>query len=802
MLGGLKVDQLLRLKDRIVAKVFRILTLNIIFPLVYKIAAKKSVDNNKVVFVELRMTGISNSFKVIFDELVSKYNFNVHTHFLLNGTGRKYQYLKRCIDMLKDIATAKYVFLNEGSNCVGSINLRKETKIAQLWHGCGAFKKFGLSTADLIFGETRKQQLRHPFNKNYSLVTISSPEVAWAYEEAMNLSDQKEIIQATGCSRTDVFYDDEFIKSAYETLYDVVPQAKGKKIILYAPTFRGRVAKATTSRMFNIKMFYDNLGDDYFVLFKHHPHAKKRPIVPQEYQNFAMDVTTSMDIEDLLCVSDICITDYSSLVFEYSLFEKPIIFFAYDLDTYFDWRGFYYDYYEMSPGPVCTTNLEMIDYIKNLDTRFDRQKVKDFRYKFMRSCDGNSTKRILETLIGEKELESHKTGNTEVLPYNVVPNSDKMFRDRVAADKKLLKLKEALRNEYKKHSSSGVLKGKVVMLDCSNDLRRVIKASYKDAVKLASKTVTKSKKYAEFIKHIASAEYIFIEKNNKVLNLLDLKDDTKVVVIPEYSFPFCKFGKATLDYNSGVYKDFYDISPMFNKVDLVATPNEMFKDIYCESFGVSEDKLVTLGDAKADCLFNEKIKAKAMKKVKELCGDLNGKKILLEFVDREDDFTVEPYELEEDKYLYEYLKDDYVILKVFGKTISEELAEKAYTAPMKSYTKGMFDVTNVLTVYEALSVADVILGAYGEKFFASFATGKPVFAYIPFARRRVRKLQTNMNLEAVLPCKIYDDPEKLAEDILDIENYDFAKLNKFRETFVCNTDGNAVATLLEKLSII
>jgi len=141
------VDKLLKLKDRIVAKVFRVLTLNIIFPLVYKIAARKPVDNNKVVFIELRMEKISNSFKVIFDELVSNYNFEIHTHFLLNGSGRKYLYLQRCIDMLKDIATAKYVFLNEGSNCIGSIDLRPETKIAQLWHGCGAFKKFGLSKA-------------------------------------------------------------------------------------------------------------------------------------------------------------------------------------------------------------------------------------------------------------------------------------------------------------------------------------------------------------------------------------------------------------------------------------------------------------------------------------------------------------------------------------------------------------------------------------------------------------------------------------------------------------------------------
>ena len=108
-----------------------------------------------------------------------------------------------------------------------------------------------------------------------------------------------------------------------------------------------------------------------------------------------------MQIDDLLCVSDICISDYSSLVFEYSLFERPMIFFAYDKAEYDDWRGFYYDYDEMTPGPICTENEEMIDYIQNLDTRFNKQEIADFHYKFMRSCDGHATERILEMVMGK-----------------------------------------------------------------------------------------------------------------------------------------------------------------------------------------------------------------------------------------------------------------------------------------------------------------------------------------------------------------------------------------------------------------
>ena len=795
------MNRLLKLKDRIVAKVFKILTLDFIFPHVYKKAAKKPVDPNKIVFIEVRLPNVSNSFKVIFDELVSKYDYTVHTHFLRNNVERKHIYLKRCIDMLKDIATAKYVFMNEASNCVGSVKLRPETKITQLWHGCGAFKKFGLSTADLIFGDSRKEQLKHPYYKTYSLVTVSSPEVAWAYEEAMNLSDRKEIIKATGSSRTDVFYDKEFIKNAYETLYDIVPQAKGKKIILYAPTFRGRVANAKTSRMLNLKMFYDNLGDDYFILFKHHPLAKRLPVVPQEYSNFALNVTKLMDIEDLLCVSDICITDYSSLVFEYSLFEKPIIFFAYDLDTYFDWRGFYYDYYEMSPGPVCTTNLEMIDYIKNLDTRFDKQRVKDFRYKFMRSCDGHSTERILLETMGKSDLESHKKENAEIKPYNTVPKDGILFRtykEQLIRDEKFKKIFKA---EYKKYSNTEIKKDKLVLLDCSKELNSAVKVYCPDRVKLKTAKIYENKNYIGIIKEISDAEYIFIDKDNAFLDMLSLKDETKVVYIPPYSFPFKKFGKATLRYESGIYKEQYQITPMFKKVDIVSANNELYKDIYCDSLGVESNALMYFGDVKSDCLFDKKYAKKARKKLADICENLEGKKILLSLEVRDDEF-VPVYETNADNYLYEYLKDDYIIIKYFVDSEGKKISDCRHSATMNSYTKGMFDVTDLLSEYEAIAAADVIIGSFSESFFTSFAAGKPVFAYVPYARRRLHGLQTNFKYDAVLPCNVYTEPEELANAVLDVEHYDFTKLNKFREKFICNPDGKSTERLLMKLGLI
>ena len=146
--------------------------------------------------------------------------------------------------------------------------------------------------------------------------------------------------------------------------------------------------------------------DEYVVIFKHHPLVKNVPQIPEELNGtFAIDATKTMTIEDLLCVSDICISDYSSLVFEYSLFERPMLFFAYDFEEYGEWRGFYYDYHELTPGPVVHTTQEIVDYVLHLKERFDRKQVADFKEKFMSACDGHATERLLEMIKKEKTDE-------------------------------------------------------------------------------------------------------------------------------------------------------------------------------------------------------------------------------------------------------------------------------------------------------------------------------------------------------------------------------------------------------------
>ncbi len=374
-----------------------------VFPRIYNEEAKKPVKD-KMIFMD-KGPFLSVSLIYMCKYVKKNTSYKVKKHKLCIRKVPNEDYYEKAKEYIRDTATAKAVFICTANDLMSYITLRPETTYIQLWHGCGVFKKVGLSTIDKSFGKTAKSHEEYPLNTNYSYVTIASPELSWIFEESMGIDKDSGIIIPTGISRTDEFFDEEFIAGSYRKLYDKIPQAKGKKVILYAPTFRGDVATCTSPDELDIKAFAKELGDDYILLFKHHPTVKNLPKIPEEYEGtFAFDMTwkSGMNISELMTVADICISDYSSVVFEYSLFERPMLFFVYDLEDYIDERGLYYDFDEITPGPLCRTNEEMLDYIKHIDERFDKQEVIDFKNKFMCCCDGHSSERIL-ALVEDKE---------------------------------------------------------------------------------------------------------------------------------------------------------------------------------------------------------------------------------------------------------------------------------------------------------------------------------------------------------------------------------------------------------------
>ena len=369
-------------------------------PLEYRKYAVSPVQP-KVIFMENGNSPSPSSYHLS-QVMEAQGNYQLEYIGLKRRSVSEIEYYENALRFVRKLATAKAVFLSTANDILSHFDVRPETKVIQLWHGVGVFKKVGYSTMDNPhFGKSAKARQEYDQYRNYSYVTIPAEEQAWIFEDAFHIRKDAGVILPIGVSRTDVFFDQGYIDASHERLYEALPQIRGKKIILYAPTFRGRTDHGKAPDQLDIDAFGEALSDDYVLLIKHHGLAKNVPEIPEKWRDsFAFDMGKKniLGIERLLAIADICITDYSSIAFEYAILERPLIFFAYDLDEYLDRRGMYYDYEEITPGPVCRTNDEMIDYILHIAERFNNQEILDFKQKYVNMCDGHATERTIELI--------------------------------------------------------------------------------------------------------------------------------------------------------------------------------------------------------------------------------------------------------------------------------------------------------------------------------------------------------------------------------------------------------------------
>lgn len=313
---------------------------------------------------------------------------------------RSAEYLK----FLNEYAKCGTLFITESYLPAYAVRRRPGTNVVQLWHGCGAFKKWGYSTLDKGFGADRRAAKAFPMHNCYTLVPVTSAEVIPHYADAFRTDSGK--ILPLGVPKTDIYFAADFSSSAKAALFSSHPEIpRDKKIILYAPTFRGKnITSAQSGIKLDLVSMKEKFSKDCVLLLRLHPFARKGFTVPHEVSDFCYDISDT-EASTVLGASDLLISDYSSIIFDYSLLKRPMIFYAYDLDGYTGERDFYYSYEDFIPGPLTKTQTELEEEIIKMIFEhekpafdYENSKVVKFSKKFMSSCDGHSTERILSYL--------------------------------------------------------------------------------------------------------------------------------------------------------------------------------------------------------------------------------------------------------------------------------------------------------------------------------------------------------------------------------------------------------------------
>ena len=305
------------------------------------------------------------------------------------------------------LATARLFIVDDYYFPIYLVRRRPGTTIVQTWHACGAIKKIGYSVLDKSFGATEELTRRVALHTNYDLCLAGSPASVVQYMDAFRQPADR-FVTELGIPRTDVLVDatrwpalDAAIRARY-----AIPA--GKRVILYAPTFRGTsMVKARHPEDLDLRVMRERLGEDHVVLLRLHPAVRSEVDLGPDLADFAIDVSDYPEVNELMLVSDVLVTDYSSVIFEFALLGRPMAFFAPDTAAYDDERGFYFDYRSGVPGPVFETTAELAAWLRA--GAFDLERVRRFAATWFDVADGHATARfvdrvVLPALAGERPV--------------------------------------------------------------------------------------------------------------------------------------------------------------------------------------------------------------------------------------------------------------------------------------------------------------------------------------------------------------------------------------------------------------
>ncbi|MDO4976277.1 MAG: CDP-glycerol glycerophosphotransferase family protein [Eubacteriales bacterium] len=379
------------------------------FAVQYQQAVKQTkVEANQVLFLSERLPEKGGNLQRIKDLMEKDSSLRI-SEFIVTKTIDLLS-KKEIRECAKLCAKAHVIILEDFYPQLHSLSLRPETKVVQLWHACGAFKTFGLTRMGKQ-GGAPQSSMNH---RNYNLAPVSSEAIRGIYAEAFGISKAK--VQALGVPRTDVLYDEDYKKKKIAELYEKYPSLEGKKVVLFAPTFRGDGNKDAyyPADAFDVNQFMEYLPEDTFLIVKHHPFVHQSVNVMSTYENRVMDLTGKDHINDLLLITELLITDYSSSVFEAAILDVPMLFYAFDKEEYIESRDFYCDYDNFAPGYVeydfenmCekTQELLLAEGAKKIPEPIIHLKKIQFKKDFLSAIDGHSTERIA-TYIKEKMLQN------------------------------------------------------------------------------------------------------------------------------------------------------------------------------------------------------------------------------------------------------------------------------------------------------------------------------------------------------------------------------------------------------------
>ena len=301
----------------------------------------------------------------------------------------KLAYLGRLARGMYHLRTARLFVIDNAYLPVHVAPHRPGTTVVQVWHAAGALKRFGVDTA---------RPLREPertfLHRHYDFVVTAGEASRTAWSAA--LRTPRERVLPLGTPRTDFFFDTDAMAAARDRVLRAYPALAGRRVVLYAPTFRGRGQGKRPATQLDAERLRAALPASHVLVLKTHPNLDPTDVPTGGYD---VIVDPRADLNELLAVTDVLVTDYSSMIFEYALLRRPLILLVDDLEEYERDPGLYLDYRTEMIGTHVTGTDAVAEPI--LNESLDLSGYDAFIDRHLGVSDGQGSVGFVECFLGD-----------------------------------------------------------------------------------------------------------------------------------------------------------------------------------------------------------------------------------------------------------------------------------------------------------------------------------------------------------------------------------------------------------------
>lgn len=380
----------------------------------YKICYK--VDGKMVFFEVFDGRNYTCSPKAIYEKMITMDEFENYKFIWAFNDPSKHEVIKdkrlkivktKTSDYYKYISMSKYWIVN--SIMDESITKKKNQVYVQCWHGTPLKRlRYDIEVNGAVLNTVEEIRKRNDMDaKKFDYFISPSKYCTEKFTSAFNLValGKKDIIIEEGYPRNDSLFNKN--KKDIDKIKEKLGIPKNKKVICYLPTFRDNQHTSGVGYTYDLAIDFDSLkkkfSKDYVILFRPHYFIANK-IDLSKYKGFVYNVASYDEINDIYLVSDLLITDYSSVFFDYANLKRPVLFYMYDFDDYKNnLRDFYISLDEL-PGPIVKTQEELEECISNVDksvTKF-KDTYQKFNDKYNYLDDGNASERVIKKIMCEE----------------------------------------------------------------------------------------------------------------------------------------------------------------------------------------------------------------------------------------------------------------------------------------------------------------------------------------------------------------------------------------------------------------